>query len=460
MWCFGITCLAPPRSIVTASVVTTSLISVFIAQSASGQAIVWQQQPVSGPIPRFLQSMTFDSLRGVNVLYGGSLGANETWEFNGTAWSLRSTWGPQNVSELGMAYHTPTAKTVIFGGRIGNELTDQTWEWNGSTWTRRWSIGPSARHGHAMVYDAAQGNIVLFGGQTDLGTTYSNETWTWNGDLWAMVPVTGPSPRFFHAMAYDSARAKTVLFGGNRTTNLRDTWEWDGTAWTQRSDTGPSARYGHTMSFDPNRNVTLLFGGDVGGDQTWEWNGSFWTQVLIAGPSTRSLHSMTFDASRNVAVIFGGFGSTGVLGDTWQLCTTPLVTEQPQSQYGCLGGQAIFTVSASGSGPFSYQWRRSDLAIDIVGATQATLTLDPVFETDMGWYECIVTNSCGTIASTPASLSLCAADFNSDCGIDFFDYLDFVSSFSSSDMRADFNRDGTIDFFDYLDFVDVFGDGC
>lgn len=48
------------------------------------------------------------------------------------------------------------------------------------------------------------------------------------------------------------------------------------------------------------------------------------------------------------------------------------------------------------------------------------------------------------------------ADFNGDETIDFFDYLDFVAAFSSSEVAADFNLDGTIDFFDYLDFVAAF----
>ncbi|MBU6412256.1 MAG: hypothetical protein KGS45_02175 [Planctomycetes bacterium] len=54
----------------------------------------------------------------------------------------------------------------------------------------------------------------------------------------------------------------------------------------------------------------------------------------------------------------------------------------------------------------------------------------------------------------------CAADFNSDGIIDFFDYLDFVAAFSNNDTDADFNFDGVIDFFDYLDFVAAFSSGC
>ncbi len=58
------------------------------------------------------------------------------------------------------------------------------------------------------------------------------------------------------------------------------------------------------------------------------------------------------------------------------------------------------------------------------------------------------------------STPVCAADFNRDGGVDFFDYLDFVDVFSQGTLAADFNVDGSIDFFDYLDFVDAFSIGC
>ncbi len=56
--------------------------------------------------------------------------------------------------------------------------------------------------------------------------------------------------------------------------------------------------------------------------------------------------------------------------------------------------------------------------------------------------------------------SPCAADFNEDGALDFFDYLDFVDAFSANSASADFNADSVIDFFDYLDFVDAFSAGC
>ena len=61
------------------------------------------------------------------------------------------------------------------------------------------------------------------------------------------------------------------------------------------------------------------------------------------------------------------------------------------------------------------------------------------------------------VASGPI---VCAADFNLDHAVDFFDYLDFVQAFATGGAGADFNHDAVVDFFDYLDFVDAFAAGC
>ncbi len=58
----------------------------------------------------------------------------------------------------------------------------------------------------------------------------------------------------------------------------------------------------------------------------------------------------------------------------------------------------------------------------------------------------------------------CAADFNGDGSVDFFDYDDFVVCFEGgtcpSGVTADYNGDTAVDFFDYDDFVVAFEAGC
>jgi hypothetical protein len=56
--------------------------------------------------------------------------------------------------------------------------------------------------------------------------------------------------------------------------------------------------------------------------------------------------------------------------------------------------------------------------------------------------------------------SPCAADFDGNGTVDFFDYLDFVNAFSLERADADFDGNDTIDFFDYLDFVMAFDEAC
>ena len=101
-------------------------------------------------------------------------------------------------------------RTVLFGGSdsTGVALAD-TWEWNGVAWTLRSTSGPNPRFGHAVAYDSARGVTVLFGG-TDDGFTFNSQTWEWNGTGWTLRSSTGPSARAAHAMAYDSARGRTV----------------------------------------------------------------------------------------------------------------------------------------------------------------------------------------------------------------------------------------------------------
>jgi hypothetical protein len=57
----------------------------------------------------------------------------------------------------------------------------------------------------------------------------------------------------------------------------------------------------------------------------------------------------------------------------------------------------------------------------------------------------------------------CAADFNGDGFLDFFDYDTFVTCYEGGTCgggSADFNRDGFVDFFDYDGFVGAFEMGC
>jgi len=87
-----------------------------------------------------------------------------------------------------MAYDAGRGVSVLFGGltncalfNSGDGYSGETWEWNGSAWTLRSASGLSPRVWHAMAYDSARGMTVLFGGYT-AGGLLNGETWEFGTD--------------------------------------------------------------------------------------------------------------------------------------------------------------------------------------------------------------------------------------------------------------------------------------
>ncbi len=88
-------------------------------------------------------------------------------------------------------------------------------------------------------------------------------------------------------------------------------------------------------------------------------------------------------------------------------CSGPQISSQPMAQAACQGGNATFSVTATGTAPFSYQWRLN--GANISGATNSTFALNPVTAADTGFYTVYITNDCGNITSTAAHLTMGAA---------------------------------------------------
>jgi len=67
------------------------------------------------------------------------------------------------------------------------------------------------------------------------------------------------------------------------------------------------------------------------------------------------------------------------------------------------GQSASFTTTATGSGPFAYQWRKN--GVDISAATNATCSIDSVSAADAGTYSVVVSGPCNTVIQS-ASLTV------------------------------------------------------
>jgi hypothetical protein len=84
--------------------------------------------------------------------------------------------------------------------------------------------------------------------------------------------------------------------------------------------------------------------------------------------------------------------------------TPPSITTQPQSQTINVGGTAIFSVTASGAAPLTYQWYFNGVILS--EETTATLTLANVTAANAGVYTVKITNAVGEITSDVATLTV------------------------------------------------------
>ena len=86
----------------------------------------------------------------------------------------------------------------------------------------------------------------------------------------------------------------------------------------------------------------------------------------------------------------------------------PSITTQPAGSTVTSGQTATFTVVANGTAPLNYQWQKNGASIS--GATSASYTTPAATNSDSGsTFDVVVSNSAGTVTSSPATLTVSAA---------------------------------------------------
>jgi hypothetical protein len=184
----------------------------------------WTLRASSGPEITD-HSMAYDSGRGVTVLYG----TQETWEWEGQNWVLRAQ-GPQNAPtgwwHTEMAYDSVRGVSVLYGGSWtsgGWDLTsEETWEWDGQTWTLRSTVPPeNFSSGGYMTYDSRR-NRVMFMGVTG---NYELGLWEWDGTSWLRRAAANlhdvESFEDLATLSYDEARGVFVFLSAAQTWELK-----------------------------------------------------------------------------------------------------------------------------------------------------------------------------------------------------------------------------------------------
>lgn len=269
----------------------------------------WTLVSTTGPVARAEAAMAYDPVRRRTVLFGGTgtsvLG--DTWEWDGVSWVRNNISGPSARDRHAMCFDPISGQVMLHGGSSGG---NETWLYNGAAWTRT-TNGPT-RSGHALAYHPATNMVILYGGS---GGGTGQTAWGWNGTAWAAVGGPGPSTALEHTLTLDPGSGEMALFGPSSSDAA--SWLFDGLNW-RRIPTmtgGPRARNNHCAWFDQSRGVLMLFGGTVAGSsnrETWEYRGIAGPQLARAATWTVSCENGSAQFVVETADVPGAPAVTGV----------------------------------------------------------------------------------------------------------------------------------------------------
>jgi hypothetical protein len=150
--------------------------------------------------------------------------------------------------------------------------------------------------------------------------------------------------------------------------------------------------------------TTASFSVTATGASSYQWRKNGVTVATGTGGTTASYTTAALAQSDNGAtfdcVVSNAGGSVTSTAATLTVCTAPAITTQPSpsTQAVCPNSVVDFSVVASGTPPtFTYQWYRGTTA---VGTNSSSFHISSAQSGDAGDYKCVVSNGCGTAATS------------------------------------------------------------
>lgn len=129
------------------------------------------------------------------LMFGGVVSngqfLNDTWKFDGTTWTqLSPINSPSARANACMSYDSVHGKWVLFGGVNQYNYLPETWTFDGTNWTQvsvANGAGPSGKNGAQMCFDTQSNTTILFGGISATDNYPANSTWSFNGTVWTKL---------------------------------------------------------------------------------------------------------------------------------------------------------------------------------------------------------------------------------------------------------------------------------
>ncbi len=170
-----------------------------------------------------------------------------------------------------------------------------------------------------------------------------------------------------------------------------------------------------TASLAGNITITAAAGGNPASYQ-WEKStdgGTTYAAIDAGANPSAATASLTLSNVQNDAaglyrvVVTNAAGSSTSSAATLTVtagAVAPTILSEPADVTVLVGQNASFTVSANGTAPLAYQWKKG--GTDIVGANDSTLNVTSAQLADAGSYTVVVSNSAGSANSAAATLTV------------------------------------------------------
>lgn len=155
------------------------------------------------------------------------------------------------------------------------------------------------------------------------------------------------------------------------------------------------------------------------------------------------------------------------------LCVPVVIVSQPMSPDAvCPGeGTATFSVSVSGTQPYTYKWKENGMVITDGGAYSGSqspiLTItDPSTALNGKYYQCVISNCMGQSVSTNnaamLSVHLIPGDINADGVVNNNDFslMNLVYNTTCANCPEDIIPDGFVDVKDFLQLLGDYNRTC
>jgi hypothetical protein len=219
--------------------------------------------------------------------------------------------------------------------------------------------------------------------------------------LWHAISISAGG-RFFNG-AIDEAAVHTNALTGGAIQSLFFTAIGSNAAPAMVSDpptVSPSGTIYSTTTFS----ITPDVAGALPLAFQWRKNGT-----TINGATTQNyvkVNGAVADSGNYDVVVTNSYGAvtSQVAAVTVNPAVPPTITQQPASRYTYAGGAAPFSVAATGTTPFSYQWKHA--GTNLPGATGTSLSISGADTTKTGSYVVNVSNVAGNVDSTAATLTI------------------------------------------------------